>query len=652
MMFRAKCFVLLCFWVSLSGSACAFYRDGCSGTRVNTTSVATTPPTGVNNGDLVILVGAAYRPSVSQNAITLSGGTGTWTTNLASPWHGGDAQLIVVSHIYQSGDTFPTLIDGGQTTYFSYIACGYYGAAGIDNFGYTTTPNNTTINFPSMSPSQSNEEALFVGAIGAGDNPTFSNPSTLNTCSTLTDQVSTGKSITSSDPSMSFYQANLGQCAPASIGTQAITASSPGDSIGVTILLTPAPFSSLRHPLGTDLFANNMGTAYYLPNPPPSLDLPVLGLSWLDVIAIYSAWAGIEPNNCDEYAWDYLDNMILNARTLGLKISLSVAGGNLIPCGSSNEASCTGFKQVSNVPAWAFTSTACDGNHAMVLGHDYINSMWIKSWGPPTGNVNLILDPANAYYQQEWDRAISAIGQRYSSIANNITSVKVTGINKDTGETTLNNGTDGSSITCDGTSGECTAICGSPGCSRTLNDASQWLAIGSGYTTSTFIPNDLEAAQLHFESSWHSAFPNAALMASTTTKPSPPGTFVTNDTFNSDMFINDLNNYPYVMEEMNSGLGWSTSGNIIFTAPYLPFSSQPKLAIAFQTVAAEGFVAGAQCASNGLYSTSDTQCVTPSVNAALPIMAYPYIEFYSDDWDDPTLQPWLKLVHDRRRCSN
>jgi hypothetical protein len=647
MMFRAKCFVLLSFWVSLSGPACAFYRDGCSGTRVNTTYVATTPPTGVNNGDLVILVGVAYRPSVIQNPITLSGGTGNWRTNLAStPWHGGDAQLIVLSHIYQSGDTFPTLIDGGQTTYFSYIACGYYGAAGIDKFGYLTTPNNTTINFPSMIPSQPNEEALFVGAIGAGQLPTFSNPSTLNTCSTLTDQVSTGKSIISSDPAMSFYQANLGQCAPAPIGTQTVTASSPGDSIGVTILLTPAPFSSLRHPLGPDLFANNMGTAYYLPHPPLSLDLPILGLSWVDVIAVYSGWDGIEPNNCDEYSWDYLDNMILNARTLGLKISLSVAGGNLSPCGSSNEASCNGFKDGSNVPAWAFTPTACDGYHAMVSGQDYINSMWVKPpWGPPTGNVNLILDPANAYYQKEWDRAISAIGQRYSSIAN-ITSVKVTGIGKDTGETTLNNGPDGSSITCDGTSDQCTAICGSPGCSRTLNDASQWLAIGPGYTTSTFIPNDLEAAQKHFESRWHSAFPNAALMASTISKPTPLGTYGIIDTFNSDMFINDLNNYPYVMEEMNSALGWSASTNGIYTAGYLPFSSQPKLAIAFQTLGVEGFVPNAQCASNGLYSTSDTQCVTPSVNAALSLMVYPYIEFYSADWDNPAVQPWLKLVHD------
>jgi hypothetical protein len=181
-----------------------------------------------------------------------------------------------------------------------------------------------------------------------------------------------------------------------------------------------------------------------------------------------------------------------------------------------------------------------------------------------------------------------------------------------------------------------------------LNDASQWLAVGPGYTTSTFVPNDMEAAVFVFESKWHSAFPKAALMASTVASPSAPqGTFTgINDTFNSDMFSYDLSNYPHVMEEMNSALGWSASGSNIYTAGYLPTSKQPQLGIAYQLATIESSVSSAHCASGGLYSTNDTQCVTPSVYAGLAHMMYPYMEFYISDWRNAKVQPWIKLIHD------
>jgi hypothetical protein len=591
--------------------------------------------------------------STNQPNITYSGGTGAWTTSLANTtWHEGAGKLIVITHVYQTGDTFPTVADGGATAAFSYIVCAYYGAAGVDHIGTITTANSPTINYPSVTPSQPSDEALFVSAIMSGAT-SFSNPSTLTTCSTTTDQVFE-RTVSYNSPAMAFYEVNLGPCSAAATGSQTLASSGSGDSIGVTILLSPT-IAHLREAVGSNRFRNNTGTAYYLTaTQPVSFDLATLSQGWVDVLALYSNWRRMEPNNCDEYSWDYLDNMILNARSLGLKVSLGIPAGNSTPCGGANEAPCTGFNIAgNNVPSWAFAATACDNNHSMVAGTDYITSMWTRPWGPPTGTVNLIFDPNNPYYQHEWDRAIAALGSRYSSTnkfggrysRRYIVSVKVTGENKDTPEVILTNGVDGSAIACNGTAAQCTAICGSSSCSRTLNDAAQWLAVGPGYTTSNFIPDDLEAAEQHFESSWSNAFPNAALMPIMGNKPCPPGTYIT-DTFTPDMNAYDLSNHPHVIEEMSAALGWSATKGDIEISHFLPFSSQPFLGIAYQTDSIENSVAGAQCASNGIYSTSNTQCLTPSVYAGLAHMMYPYIEFYVADWQNSKVQPWIKLVHD------
>jgi hypothetical protein len=588
-----------------------------------------------------VLVASAQ--TANQPNITYSGGTGTWTTSLANTtWHGSGGKLIVITHVYQAGDTFPTLAAGGVPSTFSFIACAYYGAAGVDTIATTTTANSATINYPTVLPSQPSDEALFAGAIMSGAT-SFSNPSTLTTCSTTSDQTY-ARQAPSGSPAMALYQANLGPCSPTYSGQQTLVSAGSGDSIGATILLSPT-IAHLRDAVGSSRFRNNTGAAYYLPGVPISFDLTTLSQGWTDILAIYSNWNMMEPNNCDEYSWDYLDNMILNASSLGLKVSLGITAGNSTPCGGANEAPCTGFKTTGlNVPSWAYTATACDNNHSMVAGTDYITSMWTKTgWGPPTGTVNLIFDPNNPYYQHEWDRAIAALGSRYSS-TNNVVSVKVTGENKDTPEVILQNGANGSSIACNGTAAQCTAICGSSSCSRTLNDAAQWLGVGPGYTTSNFIPNDLEAAEQHFESSWSNAFPNAALMAIIGNTPSPPGTYVNKDTFTPDMIAYDLSNHPNVMEEMNASLGWQAPSIVV--AKYMPYSSQPFLGIAYQTIGVENYVSGAQCASKGLYSTSNTQCVTPTVYAGLAHMMFPYIEFAIADWQAPQVQPWIKLVHD------
>jgi hypothetical protein len=223
------------FLLSCAAPAHAFYNDGtCKVLNTTATTVTPVAPTGTLNSGTDTIVLAVFASGASTGSITSGGGTGSWTTQLASTaWNGANGQATLVTHVYQSGDTFPTFADGGVSTNWTYVACAHYGVnttTPVDHITTQTTSSSATVNFASLTATSPSEEALFIGSVVGSQ--TFSSPSTLTTCSTTTDQA---QIATSSTAGGSRYcgQMNMGPCAAHATGTATVTATGTPNSIGI-----------------------------------------------------------------------------------------------------------------------------------------------------------------------------------------------------------------------------------------------------------------------------------------------------------------------------------------------------------------------------------------------------------------------------------
>jgi hypothetical protein len=172
---------------------------------------------------------------------------------------------------------------------------------------------------------------------------------------------------------------------------------------------------------------------------------------------------------------------------------------------------------------------------------------------------------------------------------------------------------------------------------------------------------NVENAIAYFEQQWRAAFPNQVLgFITISSNPMPQNTSYT---FNQDMFTYHQNTYAGSFMEMNGALGWSTTGGNIFVPTYLPLRTNSCTngvancageMIGMQTVGPEANVAGTptpSCAAgapNGPYSTANTQCLTPSIYAAMAQnpAALSYYEIYQSDINSSVVPP----VHRGSHC--
>lgn len=460
----------------LCGRAHAFFMDGCTNGR--SPSVATVVPSGptanANVGDTLVLI-VTSDVAAAPN-ITLTGGTGTWNASLASTaFHGGAAKIAVWTHPnYNPGvDTMPTIGDGGTASTYTWINCSYFGVDPTTQTDATptttTTASGTTgggcgtqvINFPSVTPANANDELLLITGIHGASTPTFSSPSTLTTCSKTSDQTFVN-SKTSGVSEINVEQINQGPCAATASSTATICSSSAGDNIGVALPLRSAPFSPVQPPLIQPL-AKRMAGVYDFwnfkqsRNTWPTQD----SASWIDGYTVDQSWQSIEPNACDEYNFDFADNLILNARVLGKQIMFGIGGWDRTLCGGTGQPSCTGFTDGSNLPAWAAppsAGTTCNGSHTWVSGTDYITSPYTGSNSPQT-TPTVEMDPQSTAYQTELDRAINDYGTRWGSISN-VVAVATGAMTQSDCCTSMSmdNGPDGSSVVCNGTAAQCNSI--------------------------------------------------------------------------------------------------------------------------------------------------------------------------------------------------
>jgi hypothetical protein len=512
-------------------------------------------------------------------------------------------------------------------------------------------------------------------------NATISSSSTLTTDGTTTAQVRDFVSSFGSSPTIALYQVNLGPGTATDPMAQSVTASATGFSAGIQVTLK-SPLPKTLPPRGSNKLYNASGNYYYLPLPPNAFDATGLAQPFIDGLAIHANWALLEPSTCDTYAWDYLDNMLLNAGILGKKVSLTMPTGFITP----TPVLPTGQVDPSAAPAWAKTSSTCSGGGA---NPTTISSFWVKTgFGPVTCNPDTIFNPGDTNYQNEWKRFIDSIGARYGSNSQ-IVLVKATGVHRDTPETYLNstksdgtvvtsNCSTATGVTCDNlcsksfsgvTCSGGTGCSGTTSCQCTMQDATGtlgWLTVTGKDTSSSgttgFVPY-IEGAQQTFEQEWATKFTAVALAMESTAAPMPLGTFnvpIPGDTFNSAQFSYHLSNFSNMFVEMNDALGCSPAATCtsIFTAPYLPTSEQPTIAIGYQTVEPLVGVSGANCNTPTMsapyfYSTSASQCLTPSLFQAFNAVRGPYyvFEWYAADIDAAengnTPAPWFELAHEK-----
>jgi hypothetical protein len=192
-----------------------------------------------------------------------------------------------------------------------------------------------------------------------------------------------------------------------------------------------------------------------------------------------------------------------------------------------------------------------------------------------------------------------------------------------------------------------------------VTDAAQWSAMGytinnNGYTGSdgTLCSDFLNAIEAVL-GYWHTAFPNAMLSVEPNgSNIMPLGTYSGSDPAYAALFAYDKATYPQAIMHQNNELGCqSTTQNVIFipASNHLDFGDQPFVSIGFQEYTSQanittcGQTGGTPgCNAGGLYSTSSSNCIPPSVYAALPNQGAPYIEAYKPS----ATSLWYKLVHD------
>lgn len=666
----------------IAAPAWAWTEGTCSnGASSTVASFQPSSPTGSpNNGDLLLVVVSVTKSGSPVNNIVESGGSGTWTDVVSgtTAFNGSDGKIIASVGTWEnSGFTMPTFsFNPSSTGIFSYTVCAFNGFTGVEKETTQLTSTSATVNFAAETPNESNAEAVFVGAISVGAGAgSWSTNNTITSCSKNDDLILEG-AHTGSQTIIGMYDVNMGPCAAATTGTPSVTYSGTAENnIGLTLILTPANIPAPKTALMSPPVLNSRGPAYFLSGMPNVID-PAMFSTYADIVAFYTSWTALEPNSCDEYAWDVLDNLILLAREHGEKIALGIKTNNFTPCGVSGAAAC-GFVSGSNIPAWMVpsshggqgtSSTACDNNHTMVLNTDFLQSIWIKGFAAPAGNANFIFDPANTAYRFAWDRFITDAGARYGAVTS-IVEVKDNAYDRDTIEWALDIGT--GSVACGGNSTQCTAICGSSSCSVTINDATHWLAFtpqgggsygtGNGTGDSTtcsgssqpFGVCDLERSWEHFEASWHTAFPHAALANSADangTNIVPEGTIVggsfpggLQDPFAQDIFAHDATTYQGIIKEENGGL--AVGSGHCRSSQFLLTTNQPLVGLGYQTATELSNVAGGACNTGTLYSLSATDCLIPCIYYGVSVMMNPYFEFYPADWDSSPDEPWVQFVH-------
>lgn len=671
--------------VFLFASPAWAWTEGSCATGASSTVASFQPnsPTGSpNNGDLLLVVVSVTKSGTAVANLSESGGSGTWTDAIpgTTSFNGGDGKIIASVGTWEnSGFTMPTFALASSTGIFSYTACAFNGFSGVEKETTQTTATSATVNFAAETPNEANAEAVFVGAISVGAGAgSWSSNNFLTSCSKNDDLILEG-AHTGSQTIIGMYDVNMGPCAAATTGTPSVTYSGTAENnIGLTLILTPANIPLPKTALMSPPVLNSRGAAYFLSGPPNVVD-PAMFSAYTDILAYYTSWTALEPNSCDEYAWDVLDNLILLAREHGEKIALGIKTNNFTPCGVTGAAAC-GFVSGSNIPAWMVPSgnggqgtsnTACDNNHTMVKNTDFLQSIWIKGFAAPAGNANFIFDPANTAYRFAWDRFITDMGARYGAVTS-IVEVKDNAYDRDTIEWAMDIGANGSTVACGGNSTQCTAICGSGTCNVTIGDATHWLAFtpqgggtygtGNGTGDSTtcsgssqpFGVCDLERSWEHFEASWHTAFPHAALANSADANGNnivPEGTIVGGsfpggmaDPFAQDIFAHDATTYTGIIKEENGGL--AVGSGHCRSSQFLLTTNQPLVGLGYQTATELSNVAGGACNTGTLYSLSATDCLIPCIYYGPTVMMNPYFEFYPADWDSVPDEPWIKLVHD------
>lgn len=695
-------------------NAHAFLIEGsqCNVSRATGVTTGTThAPTGAFNvGDVQVLV--VVTATTGQPDITLTGASQTWTqvpiTGACADGAGDckwstNGNSAVFWDVSANGETYPTINQGGVSGTISYTLCAIWGLDPNTPFdgiaGVVNGSSDQTITFPSLTPTTGSDELILDFAGNYGASPTITpatittGPTAHRTTSDMVNTLGSGSTVgvVSGNPDNVWYWANqgIGSSGNATSTPTFTTTATAARNLGLAMLLKPAPFAQAVPQL-TSLIARHAGVfdldSFYQNRVSVST---IHTQPWLDGFTAYEDFASLEPNACNEFGWDYLDNQILQAKILGKKITLGVASGTISPCGGAGQPSCTGFTDFSNMPkAWALTSTTCDGNHAMVAGTDYINSFNHRA-GSNQGFPTYMFDPNLTPYQTLFDSVITALGDRYGTTTN-ITGVYATGSNQGTIVEVWdhNNGKDGSTVACGGTSAQCTAICGSSSCSVTIEDGvSEWLTLtpagGGSYANPQTVNTgtcsgsnqpfplcDTVPAAKHFESSWATAFPHAAVMFAhqsgngSTAGESCPGCYkwttnpsVAQDPFIQDMFVYDEGENQRVSEmDASAGCNNVTASCPVNQLPtYLPYSAQPSVGISFQEVTATNsntaFCDGSGGGTAGYNSISPHNCTIPEISqygsnyGILQKTIYPYNEFYLATLQNTESWPWFQLFH-------
>lgn len=667
-----KRMLILLLLLALTAPAHAYYAEGTVGSKnAGTAPVTANLPTGtLNTSDVLIAVAACG------NCSDMSTATSGWTQfnptgsdaghNL--PWSTTNQGKVAIFWALQGAaqPVISTTITGGS------VSVGILAAYGVD----TTTPilagqsvvtsSSLTINFPNFTPGAANEEAIFagVGLFGAGTSLTTLG--TIASCgiTEIEDNSPNGFNVvTAGNPIMYLSEANGGPCTPGAAGSSSwtITGGSAANNIGVVLLLKPAAFAIQQPTHAASKFANmsgafdfmtfNQGRSTYLDTPQ---FMPVL-----DGISVRDTWKHLEPT-CGTYNTDYLDNQMINAQILGKKVAFLLQMGSDTQCGGAGEIACGSSTDNSSTADWVYSASTCHGS----VTPTFINSIWTTGFGYPKGSPNLIMDPNATGNHTLEDSVINFSATRWGGITN-IEAAGGTFLGNGGATIGLNNGPDGGTVTCNGTGTQCTAICGSPGCTVTIGDKAKWLAItpngggtyaatnGSGSSTTCSGTNqpwvvcDYEAGVQHYEQTWKSAFSTVALIPiHGATNNTPQGLFVTSDPFTTDMLAYDTANLTGVSSWMDTGLSCSPTGcpNPLGAA-YLPYSSQPFLGVAFEENITEHNNTVGLCTTPPLYSIGPNNCTLPGIYYVLENVQFPYIEFFNTDLEDAPSEPWLYLLH-------
>jgi hypothetical protein len=612
---------------ALASPAHAFIFDSARAGVASSTSIATSWPATINNGDLVVAI--VYH--ANNTAVTTPSGWSAPSCGGTNPkaFNSSAVQIEIFTHTYSTGDTAPTFTGWGAAVVVEYEMLAWQSAAGIDACALTGTNSaSATVSTADAGvPAHANDELVTVYATLTTANNVPTATTTVSTMSQSTVQhfLFSGN-LGSGAPSISSYELNFGPTAsPSDPGTPSATVTSAVNA-GIQIELQPATIPATIYPSGAPR-RNASGIAYF-----SQIDtFPVPGVTaWqapaIDIIAIYRSWLGIETS-CDVFDWDHFDNDILQARIWGKRVSVGInALGTTPPTASS----------------WIYASGLCTNSGIVENVAEY----WAQSFGPAKCTQVDIPDPRDTNYQHATDDFMSKLAARYGALSGPgqpIVSVKPLGFaGLGTIEYTYWNQNEGASIN----SGACTQVDYANG-TNALNNANgaahDWAHLASPYTTAS-----AGSAISHFEATAIADFPNVEIINTTTDTPNQPPITGLSGTLNLTIQTNDRTNYPnkQVFEQSNA-LGCSGNGTTAscFSATDYLTANDPKLGLSYQYVSAQSL---SSCIGTGgfpLYSPSTSDCNVPAVVFALKNGAS-YLELYPSDVAAALDQPWFRMFSD------